>query len=300
MRRSTANLLLLFAGAIWGMGFVAQSTAMETVGPFLFVGLRFLIATVVTLPFALREAGRADQPVSGSGWFGFLLIGLALFGGIILQQIGLLTTTVTNSGFLTGLYVVFVPLLMVLVLGRAPHPVIWPASLSAFAGLFLLSGGAIVSMRVGDLLTIAAAFFWAVQVILIGKFAAETGRPLTLSAVQFAICAVLGLAGAFWLEPIAWSAIAAALPEILYAGAIASGLAFSLQAIGQRHTSPALAAILLSTEALFAAIFGAIVLGERIGSGGYLGGLLIFLAILAVELVPAWQRKRRAAEMPAE
>ena len=295
MPRTLANLLLLAAGAIWGMGFVAQSTAMETVGPFLFVGLRFLIATLVTLPFAIREARKAKTPVTTSGRFGFLMIGLSLFAGIILQQFGLLTTTVTNSGFLTGLYVVFVPILMVLALGHRPHTVVWPAAALAFVGLYLLSGGAIVSMRIGDLLTIAAAVFWAVQVILVGKFGVETGRPLALSCAQFAVCSVLGLAGALLLEPIEWPAIRAALPEILYAGAFASGLAFTLQVIGQRYTSAPLAAILLSTEALFAALFGAIFLGDRVGPTGYLGGFLIFLAILMVEAWPAWRGRRRAS-----
>jgi drug/metabolite transporter (DMT)-like permease len=296
MRRHHANLLLLAAGAIWGMGFVAQSTAMQAIGPFLFVGLRFLIAAVVTLPFAMLEARRAATPVAGGAWFGFLWVGLSLFGGIILQQIGLLTTSVTNSGFLTGLYVVFVPILLVLVLRRRPHPVVWPASALAFAGLFMLSGGAIVSMRTGDLLTILAALFWAVQVILIGRYAAETGRPLLLSVVQFAICAALGLGFAMLLEPVELASIRSALPEILYAGAIASGLAFSLQAVGQRYTSPALAAILLSTEALFAAFFGALFLGERIGGIGYLGGVLIFIAIVAVEAVPPLLARRRLVE----
>ncbi|WP_099864550.1 DMT family transporter [Pararhizobium haloflavum] len=294
MSRATANGLLLLAGAIWGMGFIAQSTAMASIGPFLFVGLRFLIATLVTLPFAFIEASRSGTAVDRNGWIGFVWIGLALFAGIILQQIGLLTTTVTNSGFLTGLYVVFVPFLMVLALRIAPHPVIWPASAFAFAGLYLLSGGAIVSLRAGDLLTILAAGFWAVQVILIAKFGTQTGRPITLSACQFAICAALGLAGAALLEPISLTAVAAVLPEILYAGAIASGLAFTLQAIGQRHTSPALAAILLSTEALFAAFFGAWFLGDRIGSLGYAGGFLIFVAIVAVEALPALQRRKAA------
>lgn len=290
-----ANLLLLAAGAIWGMGFVAQSTAMAAVGPLLFVGLRFLIATIVTLPFALAEARRSKGPVPKRGRIGFLAIGVALFAGIAFQQFGLLTTSVTNSGFLTGLYVVFVPILMVVALRRAPHPVIWPSSAIAFIGLYLLSGGAIFSMRIGDVFTIIAAFFWAVQVILIGKFGEETERPLALSATQFAICAVLGLAGAVVFEDISLAGITAAAPEILYAGAIASGLAFTLQVIGQRHTAAPLAAILLSTEAVFAAIFGAIFLGERIGPEGYFGGLLIFAAIVAVEGWPAWRAARKAS-----
>ncbi len=292
MRPLQANLMLLSAGAIWGMGFIAQSSAMATIGPILFVGLRFVVATLAVLPFALAEARGAHPPMARESWLGFVAIGLALFCGMVLQQIGLLTTSVTNSGFLTGLYVIFVPIVLVLAFRVIPHPIVWPATGLAFAGLFLLSGGAIVSLRIGDVLTIIAAVFWAMQVILVASFAKRSGRPLLLSLVQFAVCAVCGMALAFMVEPVSLAAIWNALPEILFAGAIASGLAFSLQAIGQRHTTPALAAILLSTEALFAALFGAAFLGERIGGIGYLGGLLIVAAIILVEALPAWRVQR--------
>ena len=296
MSRTQANLCLLLAGAAWGMGFVAQSTAMAAIGPMLFVGLRFLVATVATLPFALREWRRAEKPLTRTDWIGFTGIGLALFFGMAFQQVGLLFTTVTNSGFLTGLYVVFVPILMVIVLRRLPHPIVWPGAALAFAGIWLLSGGNLARMNIGDTLTVACAVFWALQVLLIGIYATRSGRPLTLSAVQFALCALLGLAAAAVLEPISWTAIRAALPEILYAGIFSSGLAFSLQAIAQRHTTAAQAAIFLSSESLFAALFGALFLSERIPAIGYVGCLLIFAAILLVEIVPAARaRKTHAA-----
>jgi len=296
MSRTQANLLLLLAGAVWGMGFVAQSTAMAAIGPMLFVGLRFLVATVVTLPFALRECRRATAPLARVDRIGFVWIGLVLFVAMASQQAGLMFTTVTNSGFLTGLYVVFVPFLMVIFLRRAPHPIVWPCAALAVTGIWLLSGGRLLDMNIGDALTVLCAVFWAAQVLLIGIYAGRSGRPLTLSAAQFAICAVLGLTAAAALEPVSWMAIRAALPEILYAGIFSSGLAFSLQAIAQRHTTAAQAAIFLSSESLFAALFGALFLGERIAAIGYLGCLLIFAAILAVEIVPALRtRGTRAA-----
>ena len=118
MTRVQANLLLLLAGAIWGAGFIAQSTAMQTLGPLWFIGLRFAVATAVALPFALLEKSRATSPLRQADVAGFVLTGLALFAAATFQQVGLLTTTVTNSGFLTGLYVVFTPILTVLVLRR--------------------------------------------------------------------------------------------------------------------------------------------------------------------------------------
>ena len=287
MTRTKANLLLLLAGAVWGMGFVAQSTAMDAIGPMLFVSLRFVLAFLVVLPFAILESRRAKSRLSWSDGRGFAWIGLFLFFGMAVQQVGLLTTTVTNAGFLTGLYVIFVPILMVVAMRQFPHPVIWPGALVAFAGIWLLSGGRLSALNSGDALIILCAVFWAAQVLLIGIYGTRSGRPLTLSAVQFAICAILGLLTALMTETITWSAIVAAAPEIIYAGVFSSGLAFTLQVIGQRYTSAAQAAVFLSSEALFAALFGAFFLGERLAGVGYLGCLLIFVAMLAVEIVPS-------------
>lgn len=286
MPRHLANLLLLLAGAIWGMGFVAQSIAMEDIGPFLFIGLRFLVAALLLAPFALRESRRAAGPVSGSHKRGFALIGLSLFLAMALQQVGLTITTVTNSGFLTGLYVVFVPFITLFVLRQRPHPVIWPAVLMTFTGIWLLAGGSVAELNAGDLLTIGCALMYAVQVILVGLYVGPSGRPLTLSFVQFALTSALGLGLGLAAEPFELASVAAAAPEILFAGVFATGLAFTFQVIGQRYTTAPQTAIFLSTESLFAALFGALLLGERVPMLGYAGGLLIFLAILLAELGP--------------
>ena len=294
MPRHLANLLLLTAGAIWGAGFVAQSTAMDNIGPFLFIGLRFLVASIVLAPFAWLEARKADRPVSPAHLRGFALVGLVLFLGMALQQVGLTITTVTNSGFLTGLYVVFVPFIALLALRQPPHPVIWPAVMMTFAGIWMLAGGSLADLNNGDLLTIGCAAMWALQVILVGRFVGPSGRPLTLSFVQFSLAGVLGLAVGLTTESFVLDAVIATLPEILFAGVIATGLAFTLQVIGQRYTTAPQAAIFLSTSALFAALFGALILGEQIPALGYAGGLLIFLAILLAELGPML-RPRSAA-----
>jgi drug/metabolite transporter (DMT)-like permease len=295
MTRAQANLVLLLAGAMWGMGFVAQSTAMQAIGPLLFIGLRFVVATVAMMPFAIREGRRAAHPVRKSEWLAFAMIGLLLFAGMTAQQIGLLTTSVTNSGFLTGLYVVMVPFIAVLLFRQWPHPLVWPAALVALAGIWLLSGGSIGAFTVGDWLTILCALIWALQVIYTGRYAVASGRPVTLAVTQFAVCGVVALLFALFIEPIGWTAIRAAMPEILYAGVIAGGAAFTLQAVGQRYTTAPQAAIFLSTEAVFAALFGAIFLGERLPFEALAGCGLIFAAILLVEAGPAFLSRRRLA-----
>lgn len=294
MTRVQANLFLLFSGAIWGAGFVAQSTAMQAIGPLWFITLRFAIATLVALPLAIVETRRAPQPLTGTTVRNFAFVGLALFAGAVTQQYGLLTTSVTNSGFLTGLYVVFVPVLTVIFLRRKPHWIIWPGALMALFGIFLLSGGALSSLTGGDYLTIVCALFWALQMMLVGIFAAGSGRPMMLSLTQFAVVAVLSCAAALASEPLSMEAIKGALPEILYAGIFSSGVAFICQVVGQRYTTAPQAAIFLSSEALFAALFGVLLLGEIITPIGYVGCAIIFAAMLVVEIVPELTRNRRA------
>jgi len=295
MTRIQANLLLLLAAAIWGGGFVAQSTAMKAIGPFWFIGLRFVIAAVAVLPFMLFEARKARVKTAPRHLKLYLLTGLALFGGAATQQIGLQTTTVTNSSFITGLYVVIVPLIAVVFLRRSPHWIIWPGAIMAVSGIYMLSGGQLSALTTGDLLTVACAVFWAGQITLAGITVSETGRPLTLSTAQFAVTGACALVVAIVAEPISWAAVWAAAPEILYVGIFSSGVAFSLQVIGQRYTTSSQAAIFLSSEALFGASLGALLLGETMPPLGYAGCALMFTAMLLVEVVPEITR-RRASE----
>ncbi|WP_028748863.1 DMT family transporter [Rhizobium mesoamericanum] len=297
MTRIQANLLLLLAAAIWGGGFVAQSTAMKAIGPFWFIGLRFMIAAVAVLPFMLVEARRAPANTAPRHLKLYLLTGLALFGGAATQQIGLQTTTVTNSSFITGLYVVIVPLIAVIFLRRSPHWIIWPGAIMAVSGIYLLSGGQLSALTTGDLLTVVCAIFWAGQITLAGTTVSKTGRPLALSTAQFAVTGACALAVAIVAEPISWEAVWAAAPEILYVGLFSSGVAFSLQIIGQRYTTPSQAAIFLSSEALFGASLGALLLNETMPPLGYAGCALMFTAMLLVEVVPEIARRRTSSRL---
>lgn len=300
MNRLQANAMLLLAGAIWGMAFIAQAKAMDHIGPFLFIAMRFITASAVVLPFVVLESVRhrkqgSVESLSRGDIFKFSLIGLALFLGMASQQVGLLSTSVTNSGFLTGLYVVFTPLVAIALFREVPHPVVWPAAALALIGIFFLSGGDIAELVIGDLLTIVSAFFWALQMVLIARFVGQTGRPLALSFVQFVVTAFLALVVALAIEPIVWSKVMAAGPQILYTGVFGSGIAFTLQVIGQRYTTAPQAAIFLSSEAPFAALFAFLFLSERIGLVGVGGCVVIFMAMLLVELVPQWQARSHSA-----
>lgn len=292
MSRIQANLLLLLSACIWGGGFVAQSTAMQNITPLWFVGIRFAIAALAVLPFAMMESKKMGSPPSRNELFSFFFIGLALVMGSSTQQFGLLTTSVTNSSFLTGLYVIFVPVIAVVVYRRHPHPIIWPGALMMLCGIFLLSGGSFSQLKTGDILCITCAFCWAIQITLAGRVVTQSNRPLALSCGQFTTCAVLAMIAAYIFEPISVQAIVGAYKEILYVGLISSGLAFVFQVIAQRYTTASQTALFLSTEALFGAFFAAIFLNESIPSIGYLGCALIFAAILLVELLPEVLKNR--------
>jgi len=296
MTRLRANCLLLLAGAVWGMGFVAQSTAMAAVGPWTFTAAKFGIAALTLVPFAVAEGRRAAVPVPPGTRIGFVGIGALLFLAAITQQIGMVTTTVTNAGFLTGLYVVLTPILGLALLRSRPHWVVWPAALTALTGIALLGGGSLAALNVGDVWMLVCAVFWALQIVFVGLFAGPSGRPYTLSFVQFAVTAILAGLGTLAFEAPTLAGLWQAWPEIVYGGVLSTGLAFTLQIIGQRHTTAAQAAIFLSSESLFAALFGAVILGERIAAIGLVGCALIFAAMLAVELVPMrrWGKARHA------
>ncbi|MCB1445338.1 MAG: DMT family transporter [Rhizobiaceae bacterium] len=293
MTRIQANLILLLTAAIWGAAFVSQNLAMNSMGPLWFVGIRFIIGFLAVLPFAIRENGKATTPLNARAVAAYGICGMALLLGAITQQIGMLTTTVTNASFLTGLYVIIVPVLSVIVLRRLPHWIIWPAALMALAGIFYLAGGRLSTLVAGDFWMIACAACFGTQVLLVGIFMSGSDRPLALSAVQFLVTGAGALAIAAAIEPVSWAGIVEAAPHILYSGLVSSGIAYTLQVVGQRWTTAPQAAIFLSSESLFGAFFGALVLGERISPIGYFGCALIFVAMLLVEIVPELTKRRR-------
>jgi len=296
MSRPVAVLLLVIATAIWGLAFVAQKSAMDHLGPLSFSGARFLLGGVVLLPFALAELRRKQVRLADFTPRRWVMIGLlcAVFLiGSLLQQYGLVQTTVTNSGFLTALYVLFVPLIAFVAIRATPHPIIYVGAPLALVGIFYLNGGHLAALNFGDVLVIISAVFWGGHVFLIGLLSRATALPVTLSAITFIgtglVCLALGLP----IETPAIESFGAIWVQIAYTGLLSTGLAFTLQAIAQQHVPAANAAIVLSAESLFAALGGALVLGERLSPVGYAGAALIFFAIILVEAVPAIAARRQ-------
>jgi drug/metabolite transporter (DMT)-like permease len=289
MTRIQANLLLTLAAMIWGSSFVVQQIGTGELGTITFTGSRFLVGALLVLPFALkqlRRVGQLERKFHTADWLGILCTGCVLLTAAVLQQHGILRTSVTNSGFLTALYVPLVPLLGLVVLKRKVHFAIWPASVCCFLGTYILSGAQHVELAVGDFWVISSTIFWATHVMLVGIMASRTGAPLVVAAGQFLVCGLGGLALGFFVELPTLSQILGAIWGILYVGIFSVGMAFTLQVVGQRYTPAADAAIILSSETVFAALGGTIFLGERLSLLQLSGGGLILASILAVELVP--------------
>ena len=302
LSRPQANLVLLFIALIWGSAFVAQHLGMKEIGPFAFTGLRFLLGALVVLPLALREYRRLaarGQAFSRAEWLGCVGLGGLLFFGAAFQQLGIVSTTVTNAGFFTALYVPLVPLLGWLLFRQLPHWCVWPASAGCLLGTWMLGGGELSALNRGDFWVLASTIFWAAHVLLVGRVAAEKGAPITVAITQFVVCGLLSLLWVGAAEPVSLSQVAAAGWSILYAGVLSVGVAFTLQVIAQRHTHAADAAIILSAETLFAAIAGALFLGDRLSSLQFMGCTLILSGILAVQLVPLAERARGKARAAA-
>lgn len=281
-----ADLLMLITAMIWGSGFVAQTSGMDHIGPYLYTGLRFALGSLCLLPLLLRRSDAVKpEPLMTRGLLlGGIVMGLALCTGINLQQVGLLFTSVTNAGFITGLYVIVVPLLGLL-LGHKTGTGTWLGAGLAVVGMFLLSVGDNFHVASGDWLQLIGAFVWGGHVILVGVFASRHDA-IRLAFLQFLTCSIISLILALIFEDIQLQSIIAAGPALLYGGVVAVGIGYTLQVVAQKDAIASHAAIILSLEAVFAAIAGALLLGESLHLKGYLGCALMLAGMLLAQLWP--------------
>jgi len=283
-----ANLMLLFAAAIWGFGFVAQRLGMNFLEPFAFNGVRFLLGSCSLLPLIWWFSRK--QPSTPTGQTSLLkaglLAGAVLFIAASLQQVGLLYTTAAKAGFITGLYLILVPILGLL-LKHTTGLTTWLGAVLAVGGLYLLSINDDFSMSFGDMLQFIGALFWAVHILLIDHFSGRVS-PLKLSSAQFLVCGLLSLAASLVVEAPTMDAVIAGWQPILYAGLVSVGVAYTLQVVGQKSANPAHAAIILSLESVFAAIGGVWLLDETLSLRAWCGcGLMMAGMLLSQVRWPA-------------
>ena len=296
MSRTQANLLLLIVALIWGSAFVAQSHGMANLGPMTFTGVRFLIGALVVAPLMWiewRNLQRLAQPLQPRDGFKIAGLGCLLLLGAALQQVGIMSTSVTNAGFLTALYVPLVPVLGWLLWRQLPHWSVWPGALACLGGAYLLSGASTLAISSGDWWVIASAMPWALHVLLIGRVADRMAAPFLVAGGQFVVCGVLALAWSLAYEPMNWASLQAAALPLGYAGILSVGVAFTAQVVAQRYAHAADAAIVLSAETLFAALFGFLLMGDRLNATGIAGCVLIFASMLGVQMLPLLRMARR-------
>ncbi len=285
-RRARANVMLVVTAMIWGSAFVAQSVGMDYVGPFTFQAVRSFLGGLTLLPVIfLMKRRAAPEPRGGTRrelWLAGGLCGLCLFAASSLQQVGLLYTSAGKSGFITALYVVLVPCVG-LVLGKRAPLTVWLAALLAALALYLLCVDGDFTIGRGELLTLACALGFTVHILVIDHFAPRVDG-VQMSCIQFFVCAALAAAAtALWEEP-STSAILQCWLPICYAGILSAGVGYTFQIVAQRDTSPMVASLLMSLESVFAVLFGALLLRERLSGREYLGCVLMFAAVVLAQL----------------
>ena len=286
MKKQLSGVIALSgATVIWGSAFIAQSVGMDKIGPFTFQAVRCFLAVVFLFPAsALFSKGRpfwkswADPALWRSG----VICGLALFAASSLQQIGLVYTDAGKAGFLTAMYIVFVPFLG-LFLGQKPGRNALLSLIPAIVGLYLLSCTSVSGINKGDVLLLLCAVAFSVQILLIDRHCAGLDG-LKLNCIQALVAAVLSVPWALLTETVDASRIASCWLPLGYAGVLSMGVAYTLQIVGQKRVAPSAAALLMSLESVFAALFGWLLLHETMTRAEELGCVLVFAAVVISQL----------------
>ncbi len=279
--------MLLIAALIWGCAFVAQSVAMDHLGPFTFGSLRFFLGALALLPVIWYRRKREGIPLAArarDAILGGVLCGGFLFFASAAQQIGLMYTTVGKSGFITALYVILVPFAGWILFRQRVSPLVWLGAAVAMGGLYLLCGESGFSLNRGDVYTLVCALFFTGQIIAVDHYVTRVDGVL-LSCLQFVVSGVLNGVAAMVVEPgIVWQSVAAAWLPLCYTGLLSSGVAYTFQILGQKRTPPAVASILMSLESVFAVLAGAVLLMQWPNARESFGCVLMFTAVIVAQM----------------
>ncbi|MBT3674733.1 DMT family transporter [Candidatus Pseudothioglobus singularis] len=290
-----ADLIMLLAAAIWGFAFVAQREGMETMGPFLFNAARFFIGSAVLFPLVWYLSKKNKTPTNKETSTKKLLIagtiaGLFLFLASSFQQVGIQYTTAGKAGFITGLYIFFVPLIGIF-FGQRTGSGTWLGAFIAVIGLYLLSINDDFSIARGDLLQLICAVFFAAHILVVG-YVAKRMDPLKLSLIQYVVSGVLSFFIAIAIELITWQMIVDTAIPLLYAGVMSIGVGYTLQVVAQQHAKSSHAAIILGLEGAFAVLGGWLILDENLSTRGLIGCGLMLSGMFLSQLLPRLSLKK--------
>jgi drug/metabolite transporter (DMT)-like permease len=288
-----AEIGLVGAALIWGFNFILVKLAVGHMPPVYYVGLRFLVGAIFLLPFSWKQMRQLDR----RGWLIGLGVGVLLFGGFALQTIGLVSTSPGVSGFLTGLYVIMVPLFIGVSTGRWPSFMVGVGVVVVVGGFALLSLYGHLAFGLGELWTLLATIFWALHILGVAYGSSRLGS-LAFVQLQLTVCAVLSLIGSFAFEhpPLfpGWPATGA----ILWTGVMGSLVAYVLMVVGQKHTAPTLAGVIMSLEAVFALIFSILVGYDSLTLRTLLGFVLVFAGTTVARLGSEKEPELAAEQAP--
>lgn len=283
-KRLSANIMLILTALIWGFAFVAQSQASDYIGSFTFNGIRFLVGSLSLIPVIFifeRKNGSVDKEIDVYTIKYGIITGVVLFCASTLQQFGVaLMENDSKAGFITGIYTVIVPIYG-LFMGKKTSVNTWIGAVLAVLGLYFVSVVGVEKVEFGDFVALIGSFFWALHIVVIDKYVDKV-KPITYSSVQFLTCAVINilLMFIFELNTLEFSNIMSAGISILYAGILSSGVAYTLQILGQKNSKPTEAAIIFSLESVFACIGCMLILGNRMSLISLVGCMFIFSGII--------------------
>ncbi len=292
-----SNIQLLLTATIWGFAFVAQKTVSETMSPFFFNAVRFVLGSMSLIPFIviidkLNNKKHPKDKKKAALWRYYLLFGcvsgLLLAIGSSLQQAGIEFTTAGKASFITGLYIVLVPLISILFKSKSGI-FSYLALIPGIIGLYLVCINEEFILSKGDFIILSSTVFFALHILVIDRFSKRID-PLKLSCIQFAFCGVFCFIFSFIFENPRIEMIGNSVIPILYGGLMSVGVAYTLQTVAQKNAKPTHAAFLLSTESVFGAIGGAVILGERMSFYNILGCILIFSAIIISQIPIIYQK----------
>ena len=286
-------IFLLITAIIWGSSFVAQSIGMQSIDAFTFTGIRTTLGVLFLLPFTLIINKGFDH--SKKTLISGLILGIVFSFAQNFQQFAFYYSTSGKIAFITAFYMFFVPLFSVIFLKRKIAVLTWLSILIGLAGLFLLciNPAELTSVNLGDILALICAVFYAVQIMLIDRFLGEGVNGIQLSFMQFTVAAVLSLAAMFIFEQPNLADIKTAAPSLLYSGIMSCGIAYTLQIMGQKYSSPVVASLLMCLESVFAVIAAAIILHEGMSVREAIGCVIMFAAIILSQLSESLSAKKR-------
>ena len=282
-----STLCLVGAALIWGTAFVAQTTGMEHIGPLTFTNIRFLIGGLIVLPLAIKEISNFKNIQKKNRLIIIILLtGLSLLIGSFLQQYALQYTKIGNAAFLTILYVPFVPIISRFFLKKRIHWSIWLSVSVCLVGSYYLTIENSFEAQFADFLVVVCALFFALHCILIDEYFELVNAPFTLATSQFLLCFLYSLPFIFIFENPTLAGINKELLELLYVGVLSSGIAYTLQILGQRYVKPSTAAITFSLEGVFGSLAAWIILSQILTNIQIFGCFLILLGVLLAQLIP--------------